>query len=89
MDEVVKLQECEVYSYLPDMEDDPFSQANLWSFNYFFFNRQLKRILYFTCIARSKYLLSSPQAESEEEEVDDEGADAMAAMGDLDEEADS
>lgn len=24
LDEVVKLQECEVYSYLPDMEDDPF-----------------------------------------------------------------
>ena len=29
----------QVYSYLPNMEDDPFSQVNLWSFNYFFFNR--------------------------------------------------
>jgi hypothetical protein len=31
---------------VPNMEDDPFSQvAGLWSFNYFFFNRSLKRIV--------------------------------------------
>lgn len=60
IEDVVKLRECEVYSYVPDMEDDPFSQGNLWSFNYFFFNRALKRIIYFTCIARSKLMPSSP-----------------------------
>jgi len=43
------------------MEDDPFSgSGNLWSFNYFFFNRQLKRIMYFTCIAASKFMPGSP-----------------------------
>jgi len=59
MESVVRLHECEVYSYIPDMEEDPFSEGNLWSFNYFFFNRSLKRILYFTCIATSKYSLKA------------------------------
>jgi len=60
IDDVVKIQDCTVFSYLPDMEDDPFSQGNqLWSFNYFLFNRSLKRIVYFTCIATSKFDASS------------------------------
>jgi len=55
VDQVVRIGECEVYSYVPDLtEDDPFAQGNLWSFNYFFFNKSLKRIIYFTCIAQSK-----------------------------------
>ncbi|KAH8092692.1 RNA polymerase III core binding protein [Aureococcus anophagefferens] len=33
----------------------PFSEGALWSFNYFFFNKTLKRIVYFSCVARSKY----------------------------------
>jgi hypothetical protein len=71
------------------LEDDPFSQGNLWSFNYFFFNRQLKRIIYFTCIAKSKYVPVSPlgaaaaQEFSEEEEEEPEEGDFM---GDIDEE---
>ena len=97
IDDVVKLRECEVYSYVPDMEDDPFSQGNLWSFNYFFFNRSLKRIIYFTCIARSKFsiLPNSPMGghaagatsiESDaEEDAGDERDDDL--MGDWEEEA--
>jgi hypothetical protein len=27
--ETVNLKECEVYSYLPDMDGDPFSDGNL------------------------------------------------------------
>ncbi|KAL8007661.1 putative repressor of RNA polymerase III transcription Maf1 [Plasmopara halstedii] len=33
--EAIKLDECDVYSYIPDMDSDPFSDGNLWSFNYF------------------------------------------------------
>lgn len=55
VEEVICVADCEIYAYMPDMEEDPFSDGNLWSFNYFFFNRNLKRILYFTCIAQSKY----------------------------------
>lgn len=62
IEEVVRIKECAIFSYLPDMEDDPFSQGNLWSFNYFLFNRQLKRIVYFTCIARSKFTPLSPSS---------------------------
>jgi len=86
IEEVVHLSECEIYSYVPNMEDDPFSQGNLWTFNYFFFNRGLKRIIYFTCIARSKLMPGSPLAaeysasEPEDDEADDE------FMGEMEEE---
>lgn len=50
--DMIKLNECEVFSYLPDMESDPFSDGNIWSFNYFFVNKQLKRIVYLTCMAK-------------------------------------
>jgi hypothetical protein len=50
---VMDLKNCEIFSYVPDMEEDPFSDGVLWSFNFFFFNKELKRILYFTCVATS------------------------------------
>ncbi|GAB9469006.1 Rna polymerase iii transcription repressor [Globisporangium polare] len=50
--ETIKLDECEVYSYIPDMDSDPFSDGTLWSFNYFFYNRNQKKILYFTCMSK-------------------------------------
>jgi hypothetical protein len=50
--EAIKLDECDVYSYLPDMDSDPFSDGNLWSFNYFFVNKAQKKILYFTCMSK-------------------------------------
>ncbi|XP_022082189.1 repressor of RNA polymerase III transcription MAF1 homolog [Acanthaster planci] len=47
--------ECEIYSYNPDLESDPFGEEGvLWSFNYFFYNKKLKRILFFACRARSQ-----------------------------------
>ncbi|CAM9096405.1 unnamed protein product [Phaeothamnion confervicola] len=56
VEEAIRLKDCEVYSYVPDMQGgDPFSDGSLWSFNYFFVNRSLKRILYFTCVAKSRY----------------------------------
>ncbi|KAI9906431.1 hypothetical protein PsorP6_003143 [Peronosclerospora sorghi] len=63
--EIIKLEECDVYSYIPDMDSDPFSDGNLyvettgihfwiprWSFNYFFYNKMQKKVLYFTCICK-------------------------------------
>ena len=44
IEEAIQLRECEVYSYVPDGESDPFSEGALWSFNYFFFNKRLKRL---------------------------------------------
>lgn len=42
-------------SYKSDMESDPFGEkGSVWSFNYFFYNRKAKRILYFSCRGLSK-----------------------------------
>ncbi|RWS05780.1 repressor of RNA polymerase III transcription MAF1-like protein [Dinothrombium tinctorium] len=39
-------------SYNPDLNSDPFGEDGcLWSFNYFFYNKKLKRIVFFTCRA--------------------------------------
>jgi len=50
LNEEICLPECDIYSYDPDLMSDPFGEAgSLWSFNYFFYNRKLKRIVFFTC----------------------------------------
>mmetsp|Transcript_52751 Transcript_52751/g.120217 ORF Transcript_52751/g.120217 Transcript_52751/m.120217 type:complete len:149 (+) Transcript_52751:150-596(+) len=74
LQKVARIHECEVYSYTPDMEDDPFSQfGSLWSFNYFFFNRGLKRIMYFTCIAKSRFTPQTPSGDGGFDEGDEVG----------------
>ncbi|XP_059490345.1 repressor of RNA polymerase III transcription MAF1 homolog [Neocloeon triangulifer] len=52
MDEEITLNECDIYSYNPDLASDPFGEeGSLWSFNYFFYNKKLKRVVFFTCRA--------------------------------------
>lgn len=42
-------------SYRPDGTSDPFSESGIiWSFNFFFYNRKLRRILFLTCRADGK-----------------------------------
>lgn len=46
------LVDCDVYSYRKDgsSDVDPFSERSaIWSFTYFFYNRRLKRIVFFSC----------------------------------------
>ncbi|GFH56015.1 hypothetical protein CTEN210_12491 [Chaetoceros tenuissimus] len=64
IDESINLKECEVYSYVPpnrDDDDDPLSfladsldgtdsAMPLWTLNFFFVNKSLKRIVLFTCV---------------------------------------
>uniref|UniRef100_A0A5B6ZZX6 Repressor of RNA polymerase III transcription n=1 Tax=Davidia involucrata TaxID=16924 RepID=A0A5B6ZZX6_DAVIN len=48
LDEVVKLAECEIYSYNPDLDADPFlERGSIWSSIFFFYNRKLKRVVSF------------------------------------------
>ncbi|CAH1431393.1 unnamed protein product [Lactuca virosa] len=48
LDEVINLSECEVYSYDPNSDADPFIEKGaLWSYNFFFYNRKLKRVVCF------------------------------------------
>lgn len=54
VDSEISLHECEIFSYNPDLASDPYGEDGcLWSFNYFFYNRRLKRIVFFTCRAVS------------------------------------
>jgi hypothetical protein len=51
----IKVTECDLYSFIPDADSDPFAEeGNIWCFNYFFFNKKLRRVVFFTCRAVSK-----------------------------------
>ncbi|XP_021301483.1 repressor of RNA polymerase III transcription MAF1 homolog isoform X1 [Sorghum bicolor] len=55
IDEVIKIRECDIYSYNPDSDADPvLEKGSIWSFNYFFYNRKLKRVVSFCCYCTSK-----------------------------------
>nr|CAB3263594.1 repressor of RNA polymerase III transcription MAF1 homolog [Phallusia mammillata] len=54
MDEEINFADCDVYSYNPDLDSDPYGDDGcLWSFNFFLYNRKMKRIIFFTCKAES------------------------------------
>jgi len=66
IEEVIQPKECSIYSYIPDVESNPFGEQSLWSFNYFMFNKSLKRVLFFTCSC------DRPGSHSDMEQSDDE-----------------
>ncbi|XP_018431142.1 PREDICTED: repressor of RNA polymerase III transcription MAF1 homolog [Nanorana parkeri] len=77
-------------SYNPDLDCDPFGEdGSLWSFNYFFYNKKLKRIVFFTCRSISGYSYKRADFGSEldmdlEEDMEDEcshiGGDRQSMM---------
>jgi len=80
-DQEIELRNCDVYSYMPDHLDDPFTEEGIvWSFNYFFYNRTLKRILYFSCKCMSK---SAQEYDPYDSDVD---TDERIGWGDYEEE---
>jgi len=55
IDVEIRLDEADVYSYQPDPDHDPFCETpSLWHFTLFFYNKKLKRVIFFTCRAWSK-----------------------------------
>ena len=74
----MNIHDCEAYCYVPDFNDDPLSDGAIWSFNCFFFNKELKRICYFTCVAtprgRRRQLYGDDGGENDEDD-DDAGMD--------------
>lgn len=51
----ISLQNCDIYSYIPDPDCDPFSEeGNIWCFNYFFFNKKARRLIFLTFRSVSK-----------------------------------
>lgn len=76
--EAIDEKDCEIYSYNPDRESDPFGEeGSLWSFNYFWYNRKLKRILFFRARA------STASASYEDDESGTGSADWDDADGGL------
>jgi hypothetical protein len=74
MEEAIALKDCDIYSYKSDLESDPFGeQGSVWSFNYFFYNRKLKRILYISCRGISKTAATLSTSQSAQYNSDDEG----------------
>ncbi|XP_066991735.1 repressor of RNA polymerase III transcription MAF1 homolog [Anabrus simplex] len=61
VEDEISMNDCDIYSYNPDLASDPFGEDGcLWSFNYFFYNKKLKRIVFFTCRAINPlYMLDS------------------------------
>uniref|UniRef100_A0A8C5K315 Repressor of RNA polymerase III transcription MAF1 n=1 Tax=Jaculus jaculus TaxID=51337 RepID=A0A8C5K315_JACJA len=50
VDEEICIAECDIYSYTSDLHLDHFGEdGSLWSFSYFFYNKQLKQIVVFSC----------------------------------------
>lgn len=56
LDAEINIRECDIYSFNPDLDSNPFEEeGHVWSFNYFFYNkRSLKRIVLFSCSAQWK-----------------------------------
>jgi len=67
LDEEIRLRECAIYCYIPDPDADPFcEEGNIWCFNYFFFNKKMKKLVFLSCRAVSK-MVDDDMAGSEED----------------------
>lgn len=54
--ELIDFKHCDVYTYLNNTDYDPYVDINsISSFNYFFFAKKNKRILFISCITKPKY----------------------------------
>jgi hypothetical protein len=51
VDDVVNLKKCEVFEFRPDMNEES-QYENIWSFHYFFYNKDDRHLVYLTCAAR-------------------------------------
>ena len=73
IDEEIVLRDCVVYSYNPDLDSDPYGDEGcLWSFNFFFYNVKMKRVLFFTCKAQSSLVIEHENMfRATEEELDE------------------
>ncbi|KAJ4455924.1 putative Mod5 protein sorting/negative effector of RNA Pol III synthesis [Paratrimastix pyriformis] len=84
---VIDLSGCDLYSFSPDAEADPFTDEGcIWSFNYFFYNRAAKKILFMTARCVSKHALAAEDNASESGEsfgarIEREDDDDTISMG--------
>ena len=68
---VVDIEDCDLYSFNPDPDVGPDAEeGNLWSFYYFFLNRRLKRMVFFTCRCVSAMAPIQPEERVGREDMD-------------------
>lgn len=81
INELVNLDECEIYSYDPDFDGNPFMEDGaIWAFNFFFYNRKLKRVVSFRCCCLSNLVAD---ADLTDEITGDDEDDYMLADMDM------
>ncbi|KAK4524377.1 hypothetical protein GAYE_SCF03G2277 [Galdieria yellowstonensis] len=82
--QIIRPEECEIYSYIPDYESDPYSSCGaLWSFCYFFYHKNMKKILLFACTLSTRLADDSESVNSMDEEdfgKESSGLEAPFAM---------
>lgn len=87
LDSEIGLRDCDIYSYNPDLSGDPFGEeGTIWGFNYFFYNKNRKRIVFFAC--RYTSVISKPDGAIAVlyDEIDDNGdrgyeSDSSSSLG--------
>mmetsp|Transcript_4969 Transcript_4969/g.16204 ORF Transcript_4969/g.16204 Transcript_4969/m.16204 type:complete len:244 (+) Transcript_4969:235-966(+) len=90
VEEVITIADCEIYVYnSDDPEGDIFGErGSIWNFNYFFYNRKLKRILYFSCAAKSRVVagqeMLGKRGASSDDETSQYNTDDEDLAGDMD-----
>lgn len=84
IDNWIEWSKCEIYSFIPDSENDTFGPGRLWTHNYFFVNRRGKKIIFFTVHAVSKLHRYGVPEHKEAVAADDEDTFGMD-LGDDDE----
>ena len=62
IDKAITLRDTLVYTYISDLSEDPLSEGNMWkrsggfthrwSFNYFFYNKESKKMLFIACSSK-------------------------------------
>lgn len=68
IDETVDLANCDIYSFNPDWNCDPYSdEPTIWSYHFFFVNRNLKRIVLFTYRSVSNISMNNTYNDDDEE----------------------
>lgn len=50
IDDIINIRRCEVFEFIPDSNDES-AFRYVWNFHYFFFSKELKKLVYLSCSA--------------------------------------
>mmetsp|Transcript_10963 Transcript_10963/g.19360 ORF Transcript_10963/g.19360 Transcript_10963/m.19360 type:complete len:163 (-) Transcript_10963:213-701(-) len=85
IDQEVDLKTAAVFSYVPDLEEDPFNvPGSLWSFNYFFHDAAGRKMLFLTCCCTTSstgHDFYGATRDDEDYEFNDAASDTMSNRG--------